>query len=514
VLGLIGIATGQSARDRHRPGHGNGAARPRQAQAAGDQPAERLYAHARADDAAQVGIRRDDRARNRRAVSDVHRHQPGILLAGDRVASHKVQAIDELWLDNEKAWSGPAACSRALRRLSDGHDRLEGTSANGVAIDSVWTASSTLTGCAYTRLKFKLTGNSSSSRARSPAASPAAITIRGKGAFVYDPRLDSTVAGGSGTHARPTIRHWAWDDNGSRNPALQLLFYLLGWKINGKLALGMGLPPARIDLPSFITAANICDESITLNGGGTEPRYRLRRRARRGRRPPGGDREFVRADERDAARCRRQAVADVLSQRPRGAGRIVHRGDILEGGNGRRRRRCQQSFNIVRGRRIDPSDNALYQPVDFPEVSLASNDGIDRIDTVEYTLVQSNGQAQRLAKQRLQRNQYQGRYTFTGGERWWQVSIGEVVQFSATSLMAGRTSCSASSSRDRPERPVQGDAARGKRGDLRVGQQRGRAAVTAGCADDLRSAQRAAHRWPCRRRKCGCGRRRCSADDR
>jgi hypothetical protein len=44
--------------------------------------------------------------------------------------------------------------------------------------------------------------------------------------------------------------------------------------------------------------------------------------------------------------------------------------------------------------------------------------------------VQSNGQAQRLAKQRLQRNQYQGRYSASGGPRWWQVNIGDVVQFS------------------------------------------------------------------------------------
>jgi hypothetical protein len=80
------------------------------------------------------------------------------------------------------------------------------------------------------------------------------MTIRGKGAKVYDPRLDSTVTGGSGSQRAATQSTWAWDDNASRNPALQLLWFLLGWKINSKLALGMGLPPARIDLPSFITA--------------------------------------------------------------------------------------------------------------------------------------------------------------------------------------------------------------------------------------------------------------------
>jgi hypothetical protein len=345
-------------------------------------------------------------------------------------ASHKVQSIDEIWLDNEKAWSAAGGVLGRYAGYLTVTTRLEGNSGNGVAIDGVWTASSTLTGCAYVVLKFKLTGNSSN--AQSPFASgiSSRVTIRGKGAWRYDPRLDSTVPGGSGTHRASDQSTWTWDDNGSRNPALQVLWYMLGWRINGKLALGMGLPASRIDLPSFITAANICDESVALAAGGTEPRYRCD-----GVLGEGDDRQAVienlcaqmSATLRDAGgklslvMLNNDLAAPVAS---------FTEADVLEGGKWAQTLPLSQSFNIVRGRRIDPSDTALYQPVDFPEVSLASPDGIDRIDTVEYQFTQSNGQAQRLAKQRLQRVQYQGRYTFTGGERWWRVSVGQVVQLS------------------------------------------------------------------------------------
>ncbi|WP_407815396.1 hypothetical protein, partial [Staphylococcus aureus] len=73
---------------------------------------------------------------------------------------------------------------------------------------------------------------------------------------------------------------WAWDANACRNPALALLFFLLGWRIQNpstgawKLAINKGIPAARIDLASFITAANLCDEPVTRADGTTEPRYR------------------------------------------------------------------------------------------------------------------------------------------------------------------------------------------------------------------------------------------------
>lgn len=353
------------------------------------------------------------------------------------VASHKVNSIYELRLDNELAWSSAGGVVAKFSGYLTVTTRTEGTSANGVAIDSVWAATATLTGCAYLHLKFKVTGPDDQTPGPFSSGVTQRMTIRCEGASVYDPRLDSTVTGGSGAHRADNQATWAWSANGSSNPALQLLFYLLGWKINGKLALGMGLPQARIDLPSFITAANICDESVTrsaANGGGAEPRYRTN-----GVLSESDDRNAVvealcahmNAILRDSGG---KLALTVLKNDLATPVASFTEDDVLNACEWDQTPDLSASFNIVRGQRIDPSDNALYQPVDYPEVKLVSNDGIDRIDTFDLPLCESNGQAQRLAKQRLQRNQYQGRLRLAGKPKWWQVNVGDIIQLSHQSF--------------------------------------------------------------------------------
>jgi len=69
-----------------------------------------------------------------------------------------------------------------------------------------------------------------------------------KGRLCYDPRTTST----------------GWTDN----PALCIRDYLTNTKF------GLAVDSADIDDDSFIAAANICDEAVTLAAGGTEARYR------------------------------------------------------------------------------------------------------------------------------------------------------------------------------------------------------------------------------------------------
>ena len=53
----------------------------------------------------------------------------------------------------------------------------------------------------------------------------------------------------------------------SRNPALCIYDYLTDTR------LGLGVNPDNIDITSFTTMANLCDEDVTKVGGGTEKRY-------------------------------------------------------------------------------------------------------------------------------------------------------------------------------------------------------------------------------------------------
>ena len=90
-----------------------------------------------------------------------------------------------------------------------------------------------------------------------------------KGAKLYDPRLDSTIPGGSGAHRFADPLTWAF----SVNPKLAELLYLRGADVNGTRIFGMDKAAAAIDLENFASEANICEEQINVVGGGTIDRY-------------------------------------------------------------------------------------------------------------------------------------------------------------------------------------------------------------------------------------------------
>jgi hypothetical protein len=77
----------------------------------------------------------------------------------------------------------------------------------------------------------------------------------GKWVKVYDPRLDSTVAGGSGSHRLNNEATWTW----SENPALHAGTYAYGRYQNGKRVMGVGLPSQSIDWVAVAAWANVCD---------------------------------------------------------------------------------------------------------------------------------------------------------------------------------------------------------------------------------------------------------------
>lgn len=76
-----------------------------------------------------------------------------------------------------------------------------------------------------------------------------------RGVKVYDPRLDSTYPGGSGSQRINNEATWAY----SRNPALHALTYAYGRYVNGVKVFGVDLGSASIDLSSAVAWANVCD---------------------------------------------------------------------------------------------------------------------------------------------------------------------------------------------------------------------------------------------------------------
>lgn len=90
-----------------------------------------------------------------------------------------------------------------------------------------------------------------------------------QGVKVYDPRLDSTRSGGSGSHRIDNEATWTW----SANPALHAATYAYGRIMNGVPVFGVRLfDDTAIDWDDVVAWANTCDTNgWTVNGTIYEP---------------------------------------------------------------------------------------------------------------------------------------------------------------------------------------------------------------------------------------------------
>lgn len=348
-------------------------------------------------------------------------------------SAHEVESIDEIWFDDRLAWSSSSGVQSFYSGYLTVTTRPVGTAANYIPINGgiVWGSSARLTGCSYVHIRLKRTGNTKAAESPVVNGMPSRLTIKGKGAKLYDPRLDSTVPGGSGSHRANDQTTWGTANSTNRdNPALQLLWFLLGWQINNKLSVGCGVPYSRIDLASFITAANICDEPITLAAGGTQPRYRTAGVA--------SD-----ADNRmDIIQILLTAMNGTLRDVNGKLSLVVMKNDlatpvlsfsdsdILSDFNWNQTRGLDETMNAVHGKYTDPSTNSLYQSVEYPTISITSIDGIERMQTLDLPWVQDGNRAQRIAKQVLQRAQYKGIFSATFTMKALGCEVGDVVYIS------------------------------------------------------------------------------------
>jgi len=341
-------------------------------------------------------------------------------------ASHKVESIDEIWFDDKRVWSSSGGVEGEAVGYLTVATRIEGSAGNAINISSRMGSTRRYTGLAYVHLRYKLTGNSK--KAESPYAGgiTTRITIRGKGAALPDPRDPAQDMDDQST--------WAWDADACRNPALALLFYLLGYRITNPstseelLAVGKGIPANRIDLDSFAVAANICDEEIGKVGGGTEPRYRCDGVWSEGDSPTTVMdmlKATMNADLDDVGGKLRLTIfhddlADVAAE--------FDDGDIIDAFEWQSVPPLDQTFNIVQGAYTDGSDVGLYQQVDYPRQEASSPDGIDRISTFNLPMVESVGQAQRLAAMRLERQRYGGVFSAEFQATAWKVQKNSIVK--------------------------------------------------------------------------------------
>lgn len=348
------------------------------------------------------------------------------------VAAHKVNAVQEIWFDDQLAWTSAGGVTTAYAGFLTVTAVLEGAPGNAINISARLGASRRFTGLAYVYLRFKLTGNTKKTESPFAQQVPTRLTIVGEGMPCYDARQDSTVPGGAGAHRAADQTTWTYGAH-ARNPACQLATSMLGWRIRNpqsgtwKLSVGAGTLPDRFDWPSFIEGANLCDEAVALAAGGTEPRYR-------------GDGMFDEAEGGAIEGFRAAMNADVDDQDGLIRLTVFHNdlatidadfteADVEDDYQWRQTRPRNESFNVVRGSYIEPDPKSLYQPAEYREVSVDWGTGIDRAHPADFGMVQSKSQSERLAKQRLQREQYSGEFRATFLASGWKVQKNSVVRF-------------------------------------------------------------------------------------
>ncbi|WP_242149635.1 phage tail protein [Sphingomonas sp. BAUL-RG-20F-R05-02] len=364
------------------------------------------------------------------------------------LASHGIDGVEEIWLDQDMAWSQTTGVTSKFNGyFSVPNIVLEGTPANAFTFASgKWNQAARLTGCAYLRMRFKVTGNGKKATSPFSSSIPSRITIIGRGAKLYDPRRDSTVPGGSGPMRWDDQSTWRYTaDDGAvigENLALQILRVVLGWRIRNpvtgemRLAVGSGVPGRRLDMVAFQVAANLCDELVNRSAGGTEPRYHGA-----GVISEGDDPKQI-LDMLCAACCGRfrdtgGKLALVIAHNDLAVAATddgLNEDDQIGAFTWDPDPALEATPNVVRGRYVDATSASLYQLIDYPEVRIASPDGQDRIMTLDLAVVESPSQAQRVVKQALERRQYQRSFSSTFDIRAWKYTVGDVLPFTFAPL--------------------------------------------------------------------------------
>ena len=349
-------------------------------------------------------------------------------------AAHKVDSFDSIYFENNLAWTAAGGVTSTYEDFLTINVRTEGAAGNTIAVSSNWGSSERMTGCAYVHFEVKRSADGDD---ESPLVGglPSRVTIIGEGAPLYDPRLDSTIAGGSGSHRADDQATWgaAYSPADSfDNPALQLLWALLGWEIAGKLSIGFGIPAGRIDMASFIEAANICDESVDLAAGGTQRRYRSS-----GTFSDGDDRlEVVNtllAAMNGTLRDNSGKLAlSILKDNTAVPALYLGDDDVMGGYQFSQTGGLSGSSNVVRGRYVDNSPEGLYQLREYPAVTVQSVDGIERVLQLDLAYVEDGIRSQRIAKQVLLRSQFRGQFQAPFSLKALGCEVGDTISFTFT----------------------------------------------------------------------------------
>ena len=322
------------------------------------------------------------------------------------LATHEINQIGTVYindqaltLDGNGNVTAPSQYANLVRIRK--HLGNPSQSADSVLIQesNKWTDQHKLSGIAYIYARLEFDADAF------PSGMPNISAIV-QGKKVFDPRTSTTAY--------------------STNPALCIRDYLTDTKY------GFGASSDEIDDTSFITASNICDETVALNAGGTETKYTLNGTFESNSTPKQTLENLL------------TSMAGIVTYTNGNfkikAGKYVaptvtlDENDIRGAIGLQTNRSKRDNFNAVKGLFVSPSNN--YISADYPaftSTTFQTEDGGDQafLD-LDLAYTTSATMAQRLAKIALFRNRQKISMTMLCSLKAFQLDIGDVVNIDNT----------------------------------------------------------------------------------
>jgi hypothetical protein len=289
------------------------------------------------------------------------------------LATHRVKSIGAVYFEGEVALDAAGVAQgrwaeKVLVEKKLGAADQTAFAGLKAALPDKWSENHRLRGCAAIRLRLTYDQDAF------PGGIPnITVDLEGKN-DIWDPRTQTSVY--------------------SENPALCLADYMANstWGIGAKIGAADG-----IDELALIEAANICDETVILSGGGTEPRYTCNGVITLSEPPKTIIEGMLSAF---AGRCAFSAGSWRIHAGAWSAASVVLSADhVREGGLTLATPvTMSQNFNAVRGQFVSPEND--WQPDDFPAYAsaayLAEDGGEQKWRDISLPFTISAAMAQRV----------------------------------------------------------------------------------------------------------------------
>ncbi len=299
------------------------------------------------------------------------------------LAGHQCEAIDEVWFGETKlnfTGSDGSATNSEYKDPDDDHALVyvkKHLGASDQTVDTVldaalttWTSDHRLRGICYLHVRLEY------NQQRLAQIPSITAVVRGKN-DIYDFRTSTTGY--------------------TTNAALIVADYLMDSTI------GLGYAQTDIDEDQIKAAANVCDESVNLNGGGTEKRYTCNGTFQLSAPPKSILEKMLTAMAgKMADPGGKWFIFAGAYQTP--ASSALTESDLRAGYSVKTKPSKRDNCNAVRGIYANPDAN--WQPDDFPAVTNSTyetEDGEQVWRDIELPFTTSSATAQRLAKIELER---------------------------------------------------------------------------------------------------------------